>query len=72
MGSDEGNQEVFGETTGKFRSNGRKSALGQHRRAVLWKALLWQEVIQDKQGAAFWDGLAGRQDGQEPGIWAKP
>lgn len=70
IGAGEGNQEALGETTGKFRSNGRKSALWQRRRATLWKALVWQEVIQDKHGAAFWGGLADRQDGREPGIWA--
>lgn len=68
--ADEGNQEACCETTGKFRSNGRKSTLQQHRRATQWKALVWQEVIQDKHGAAFWGGLANRQDGREPGIWA--
>ena len=68
--ADEGNQEALGETMGKFRSNGRKSALRQCRRAALWKALVWQEVIQDKYRAAFWGGLADRQDGCEPGIWA--
>lgn len=61
--ADEGNQEVLSETTGKFRSNGRKCALRQRARAVLWKTLVWQEVIQDKQGAAFWGRLADRQDG---------
>lgn len=72
FGPDGGNEEALGAMSSKYRSNSRKSALWRLRRATQWKALVQQEVVQDKHGAALWGGPAGGQDGQAFCLTAIP
>lgn len=67
LGAGEGKEEALASAAGKFRSNGRKSALG--RAGGLGKH--WSCRRSSKTNRELPDGAApgGQQDGRAPGSW---